>query len=114
MTEQAFLKRGKRPFKVDVVCRYPEFGAVRILRNGEEWIVKDSEVITAEDYQAEQKQKQVEACAEKWKLLIKLVKNDTKDCADKPLDWEAIGLNVGLPAGAAWWVVHKCKRLGLL
>jgi hypothetical protein len=68
------------------------------------------DIVTEKDYQGERKRIKSFNCAKRWNDLIEAYKADS----NHQINWKELGEKFYLPAGAAWHVVKRCKRLGLL
>ncbi len=105
-----YLLRPKHYFKVKVLSDHFPYPAVTISHFENDWIVKRSELITAEEYEKNVRAKQIEAAKgelaaflEAWKLI-----------PEQPRRFAKIGIQIGVPACATWQMMRRCERLGLI
>ncbi len=105
-----YFKRPKRYFKVKVLSDHFPYPAVKIKHFDDDWIVKRSELITEEEFEKniyakilEQAKAELAPFLEAWKLI-----------PEQPHRFAKIGCKLGIPAGAAWQMMRRCERLGLI
>lgn len=105
-----YLRRPKHYFKVKVLSDHFPYPAVTISHFENDWIVKRSQLITAEEYEKTVRAKQIEAAKgelasflEAWKLI-----------PEQPRRFAKIGCKIGVPACAAYAMFRRSSRLGLI
>lgn len=105
-----YLRGPKHYFNVKVLSDHFPYPAVTISHFKNDWIVKRSELMTAEEYEKTVRAKQIEAVKgelaaflEAWKLI-----------PEHPHRFAKIGYKIGVPACAAYAMFRRCERLGLI
>ncbi len=104
---KVLVKVSKRYVEAVEIGRYPDSKAVKVLLNGEEWIVRDSQVFTQQDLDVQNKAKEIEKSLPVLNCYIDEWNKGKRTAVE-------LGEIIGEGALVASNRIRKAKRLGLI